>query len=88
LTSITDSPGISGFVVFPNPATDELHFRCRGTCSDVISLYDGVGRLVRRVSTTGAQQGTIDLRGLPDGLYFLELEHARGRRIRFVRSSN
>jgi len=69
----------AGFSIYPNPATDMLSIR---TATDVLAsqtelrLYDLTGRLMH-VQETFVNTGTditIDISGLPEGMYVAELK--------------
>ncbi|RMG60418.1 MAG: T9SS C-terminal target domain-containing protein [Bacteroidetes bacterium] len=57
---------------YPNPVQDILNVEARGDW--YAELVDAQGRLLRRSSGTDA--GTLDLRALPAGLYYLRLQAA------------
>jgi hypothetical protein len=59
----------------PNPASDVITIRANGTlpmAMRAIELTDATGRLVRHASARAAG-GEVDVRELPEGLYFLRI---------------
>ncbi len=60
------------FVVFPNPSGDRFTLSGGKTVSiNRIELYDGNGRLVTRYTVN--PQGSYDMTGLADGIYFCRI---------------
>lgn len=62
--------------IFPNPAEDEL--TVSGTYMYKIDLYMVGGQLVKSFSEVNARIFNIDVRKLPAGSYYLNIETARG----------
>jgi len=81
------------FSVYPNPATDVVRFRVLDPSAALrvtVRVLDAVGRpsIHHPLVADGTQGDTsIDLSGLPIGMYFLELRDEEGRRAvrRFVK---
>ena len=66
---------------YPNPVASELHvdlLRLKGTAR--LLLSDNLGRLVRQ-RTTERESATLDVRGLPAGLYSVRVELPDGNRL-------
>lgn len=64
----------AGFEVFPNPATNSVSISLSQKADAQIALVDLQGRTVRSQSfEEGAKTVTIDLSGVPAGLYFLNI---------------
>ncbi|MFN8238173.1 MAG: endonuclease [Chitinophagales bacterium] len=64
------------FSVFPNPANSELNIRLDGVLSDKVTLevLDMVGKKIRTEQfPPNAQLHSIDISGLPNGVYFINL---------------
>jgi uncharacterized repeat protein (TIGR01451 family) len=60
------------FKVYPNPVKDFVNISYMGKAgAGRIDLLDVQGRIVRVLQFTGNTTGTIDMRGLPKGLYTL-----------------
>ena len=80
----------SGIRLFPNPATDvaTLAFETSYAGEAVLNLYNPVGQIVKtqRLSLEqGAFQTNIELDGLPDGVYLVEVRYGKQRlQKRFV----
>jgi type IX secretion system substrate protein/dockerin type I repeat protein len=60
-------------VVFPNPATDQLHLFFPGTETEEIAIFNTAGQLLYFDGEKKGDAYTIDLPPLPQGLYFLRL---------------
>ena len=65
------------FVISPNPTTGPVALT--GPLEDVekIRLFNSLGKLVRLV-TGPSVQSSVDLSGLPAGVYFIEITHSAG----------
>ena len=77
LATPADLPGVR-FTLFPNPAHHTAALT--GATAPTATLLDGVGRVVRTVPVTQGA-ATLDVRGLPAGLYTVR---AGGRARRLV----
>ncbi|MWT56443.1 T9SS type A sorting domain-containing protein, partial [Escherichia coli] len=68
--------------LYPNPATATVQLRLPGetkTQPARLELLDGLGRVVRRHELTlGASAASLDVRGLPAGIYAVRLRTAAG----------
>lgn len=73
-------PEAGELAVFPNPASEQLTVRLGQyrAAGGQLTLANGVGQVVRRLSAQGPQ-ATIDLAGLPTGVYLLTLSSEAGR---------
>lgn len=59
------------WLIYPNPAKDQVTIRSVAPSADAILLLcDAQGRTVRSMTMTGATT-TVDLQGLPSGIYLL-----------------
>ena len=59
---------------YPNPVTNTLNFRSSFTVRSV-EVRDNLGRLVKSASGVLGQNGSIELGGLPAGVYSLTLRN-------------
>ncbi|HTN45361.1 MAG TPA: T9SS type A sorting domain-containing protein [Flavipsychrobacter sp.] len=59
-------------IVFPNPATDELHINMDDLKSAKIVIYDMAGRVVRN-KMLPSPDGRVDVRGLAPGTYVVRV---------------
>lgn len=60
------------FRVYPNPASDWVVVSSPdGMTIDKLILYDNTGSMVRNIHSAAHKENTIDLSGLPPGLYIL-----------------
>lgn len=74
--------------VYPNPSSDRIHVRCvvREPQPVRMALFDVTGRLVRKGAgeylLQGAHTLTLDVTGLPSGIYFLMIDRENeGRQV-------
>jgi hypothetical protein len=74
--------GPGGFLVAPNPATNQVTVSSAADVKndskairtfDLVNIYDFQGNLVKKQNFLKVSQGTIDLTGLKDGVYFFEI---------------
>lgn len=97
-TSSTAAPALPGenaFTVFPNPAHSELQFQVQlqEEARLYFGLLDALGREVRRLELgrwgAGLHQWTLDVNGLPSGMYWARCYDAQGKiaKARAVRIS-
>ncbi|GAB3874838.1 hypothetical protein GCM10028824_28760 [Hymenobacter segetis] len=76
-------PVVAPVSLYPNPAREQLFIA--GAAATAYRVRNSLGQLLRQGSMPGGQ-ATVELAGLPGGLYQLELETAIGRvRRTFVR---
>ncbi len=61
-------------LAFPNPVTNTLNFRSSFPVRTV-ELRDNLGRIVHTGFGNYGQNGSIDLGGLPEGIYSLTLRN-------------
>lgn len=64
--------------LLPNPASEEVRISFEGTTNSeaTVQLFDATGRLTRNekfMATTGPNQYRLDLAGLPEGLYTVQV---------------
>jgi hypothetical protein len=65
------------FVVYPNPASTFLYVHGQ-TSIEQIDIFDMTGKVVLKLSVTSGSNITIDISGLSDGIYFVQLLTADG----------
>ena len=68
--------------VYPNPAGDLLHIELAGgACIASATLYDLQGRTVRTrfIAPASSQTATVDVRGIPAGVYMLRVTDGEGK---------
>jgi len=68
----------SAFVVYPNPANDQLTIAFNDSEKKDIQLFDVTGKLVFSNLNSDAKEKTIDISQLPSSIYFLKVETASG----------
>jgi hypothetical protein len=62
--------------IYPNPATDQLSIDLPSNVIESVSLFSMTGQRLLEESQTNQ----IDLSGIAQGVYFLQLEHSDGRK--------
>lgn len=70
-----------GLEVFPNPAQDRTAVVFTASGSTLLTLYDAAGRSVQQLTPSavdGLTKVTLDLNGLPAGLYSVRVQDRRG----------
>ncbi len=75
---------LNEMIVYPNPAHESISGAFSSTSDDIaqVRVFDMVGRTVHTEQlniTTGVNKFTIDLNGLNNGIYFVELSSATER---------
>lgn len=65
------------FSVSPNPTKDYATLRWTQEVPRKVSLLDSRGRMVKQFNPTNGNSLQIDIRNLPNGLYFVEIENSR-----------
>ncbi|HRK82103.1 MAG TPA: T9SS type A sorting domain-containing protein [Saprospiraceae bacterium] len=71
----TETPTpLADILVFPNPAEDLLQLRFPGQHLDGVTLLTAAGIPLRRLKGTFFDALSLDLQGLPAGMYFLRME--------------
>jgi Secretion system C-terminal sorting domain len=78
------TPAPNSFKVYPNPVKDFVNISYLGKAGvGRVDLLDVQGRIVRVLQFTGQTTGSIDMRGLPKGLYTLRNgRHVIGRIVK------
>ncbi len=84
LTGINDSPTPLSLVVYPNPATDQIHFALPvETEAKELIVQSLDGRLCKAISLDGFRgTATIDIANLPSGVYQAVIDLGNGKRGR------
>jgi hypothetical protein len=75
------SSGASGISVYPNPSTGNFTIASKLNVS--LSVVDELGRVVRSVSLTEANNRTENVATLPPGIYFVTGKEAGGENVAF-----
>ena len=76
VTTVTD---IGPLQIYPNPATNQLTVETNRQQLQQGALWSARGRRIRSFSITG--KTTLDLSGLPPGLYFLSVNGAMAKKV-------
>ena len=79
-TTEIDMPGSSPSVhIFPNPATDELTIIMNAGAYSLFTITNSIGQQMVRQQINSAQT-TVDIKTLPDGVYYITLSGDKGTR--------
>ena len=73
--------GMGAFLLFPQPANDELTIELKGTELDRMDVLGIDGRILRSISITNVQRAVIDLVGLAAGRYLVRIVDSTGRQL-------
>jgi hypothetical protein len=60
--------------IFPNPTNDILNIEIEGKVAEIIQVMDITGRVFYKVENPVDQKISVDLTGLPVGIYLVELK--------------
>ncbi len=63
-----------GFVVAPNPVSDEVNVRFQQPFTGTLTLLDAFGKSVRQVAVSETMFVAIVCQGLPNGIYYLQAQ--------------
>lgn len=71
------------FLVYPNPANESLFIESITLRENQqVKIFNQLGKLVLN---SELKNGSVDISNLPAGLYFIELEHQEGNRVKFMK---
>lgn len=74
-----------GVEIFPNPATDQLYIRSNSEQLSGVTITNSVGQVMLQQATSGALT-TLNVAGLPSGIYIVILRGERGNSMhKFVK---
>lgn len=74
----TSEPGLEDLVeLFPNPTTDQLHWRWKGDLPVTVNLFDSQGQSIDKLQITEKRR-TLDFGYLPVGVYWLRISAKEG----------
>lgn len=71
-TGINQNEGVSGFYIYPNPATNEFYVKGDVTLPAVMEIYDVTGKKLLSENITSNNQ-KINVAGLAKGMYFVKI---------------
>jgi hypothetical protein len=72
----------SNIIVYPQPAKSELHIKTTDDQKiNSIALFNNIGQMqiMEPISSTGAQETTIDISNFNNGIYFLQIKMENGQ---------
>ncbi|MBE0638352.1 MAG: endonuclease [Bacteroidales bacterium] len=73
------------FAIFPNPADDFINVKANGFVTDLIyniTITDQTGRLIIQENANGETIKTLDVSGLPQGFYLLNISEINNQSVR------
>jgi hypothetical protein len=80
--AVQAAPRSAALAAYPSPATDRV--TVAGPAGTVVRVFDQVGHQVRRVEISPAQVQQLDVRSLPNGVYFVQ-NVSTGERSKFLK---
>lgn len=75
---IGDAAPAEMIVIYPNPASDVLNISMEGVAISGITLTDMQGRVVRTAAMQSAKAANINVSGLANGMYLLNMQSDNG----------
>jgi PKD repeat protein len=82
---IAEESNIPGLSLYPNPASDVINLSWDATNLRSIKVYSLTGREVAAVSISSSQRSVaVDIRQLPQGMYFVRMETTTGSAVKKV----
>jgi hypothetical protein len=69
--------------VYPNPTTGLLHLDKKDNETIQIKIIDQLGRQLKQLKTA-EQLSTLDLSGLPTGIYFISIDNGKKRVVQKI----
>ena len=72
------APADSSVRIFPNPAADVLKIESRNAGVYQVKLYNRLQKIVRTAKSVNAEPLQINVKDLPEGLYFLQISDVNG----------
>lgn len=83
VSSVEDFEHVTAISVYPNPASNLISIEAVSLKEHQhILIYNGLGELVLKAEH---KNGKVDVSKLTTGLYFMELEHQAGSRVKFIK---
>jgi hypothetical protein len=78
------SPEFVSINLYPNPSYTSLHIDYGRQGLEAITLTDLNGRILVHKEVSSVQETTLDVRGVPQGLYLVKLSGAKGEIVKRV----
>ncbi|MEM6724232.1 MAG: T9SS type A sorting domain-containing protein, partial [Bacteroidota bacterium] len=83
ITSVDGPDSFRGFSLFPNPAAEQVRLSIDGLSGSYqVRLYNAVGQQLRWLREQTSPELQLATRGLPSGIYFIELENGAFRQTK------
>jgi type IX secretion system substrate protein len=88
LTTGIDSKELTGFSLFPNPATNELNISFEGSMNNgSVKIMNPAGQLVKEDNNVSGSTAKINVSDISAGIYFVEINNSGTIfRTRFVKN--
>lgn len=89
LAAVEDYNGLEDLKVYPNPATNYVNVEFTLAQSEIITmqLMDLAGKVLKQNTVEGldgANQHTLDIQGVAQGMYLLEINTSTGKSVRKI----
>ena len=81
LTSTHDLLDGALLSVYPNPTNGFLNIESQKGLLSNLTVFNAVGQIVKVEKTINSPQLTVDLRDLPEGVYFLRVDNYSLRQV-------
>lgn len=77
-TSSNELTAESSFLIYPNPAQDEINIKTNGFIYESARIINSIGQIIKTIKLDNQTLTTIDLENLQNGFYFLEIKGDSG----------
>jgi hypothetical protein len=75
----THKPNDYKLMMYPNPAQDLVNIYLNGkTAIESVTIVDPQGRVIERTNHINLKQHQLNVSALPDGLYYIQVNHSHG----------
>jgi len=81
LLNNNDFSAVNTFVVYPNPASDELTIKSNGDVISSISIVDVVGKVLFAESNLNSEIKNIDISSFSAGIYFVNINNNLTKKV-------
>ena len=81
LLNNNDFSAVNTFVVYPNPASDELTIKSNGDVISSISIVDVVGKVLFAESDLNSEIKNIDISSFSAGIYFVNINNNLTKKV-------
>jgi len=80
---VAEQKAVDKIKIYPNPVTEEIKITLQNTKHKIesVAMYDVTGRAMHGSTLLTITNATVDVRHLPNGLYFLHIALTNGQRV-------